>query len=100
MAIAGGAVGVSLAGESGVAGISVGMLVGTTVAVGLGRSTYAHRFSCVGVGEANNISMAALAGEVPVKKMNSPAPVHKSNSHRLARRRTRLVGSRVLMGSY
>jgi hypothetical protein len=80
--------------------VSTGIGVGTAVWVGLAISTYAHRFSSVGVGEANKLPIEALAGDVPLKKTIMPMPVHNRISHRLATSRMRLVGRRALMGSY
>jgi hypothetical protein len=73
-------------------GISVGGKTGTGVAVlaaGFGRSMYAQRFSCVGVGEAK---MAALTGDV-AKEINATSPTHTSTgiSHKAGIRQERLL---------
>src|SRR5512145_1440275 len=99
-------VGVSVAGGTGVSfgRVSVGRTLGVTgtavcVMVGFGRSAYAHRFSCVAVGDANKTLIDALAGDVPIKKMTSPPLMHNSISHRPAKIRMRLLGKSVLMVS-
>jgi hypothetical protein len=56
------------------------------VYVGLGRSTYAQRFSCVAVGE---LKIAALAGEVMKDSKPNPLPAisRTRNKQEAARKR-------------
>jgi hypothetical protein len=93
--------GVSVAGgKEGSTGRIVGRVgIAVCVVAGFGRSAYAHRFSCVAVGDANSTLIDALAGEVPIKKIMSPALMHSRTSHKPAKIRMRLVGRRELMAS-
>jgi hypothetical protein len=93
--------GVSVAGgREGSTGRMVGRVgIAVCVAAGFGRSAYAHRFSCVAVGEANSTLIDALAGDVPIKKIIRPTLMQRRTSHKPATIRMRLVGRRALMAS-
>ena len=79
---AGGIVGISIDGITGIA-VTTGTTVstGTAVAVyvGLGRVMEAHRFSCVDVGAGKN---AALAGEAAKEKRITPMQATSMTSNR------------------
>ena len=63
--------------------------------MGLGKSAYAHRFSCVGVNVAKSGAIEAPAGEVTIKKRINPMLSKDTNSQTVIVIRF----SRALMGS-